>query len=113
MNYDFNGQDFNISYVDFMENVTEGLVLDDKGERYLKIVEASDGNRHDHYLKEGEIASINNILFTLNRPQSGAININLKDGLYTINSPFSGQFMRMADQFQGSIEADKESPLQL
>ena len=112
-NYDFNGQDFNISYVDFMENVTEGLVLDDKGERYLKIVEASDGNRHDHYLKEGEIASIHNILFTLNRPQSGAININLKDGLYTINSPFSGQFMRMADQFQGSIEADKESPLQL
>ena len=112
-NYDFNGQDFNISYVDFMENVTQGLVLDEKGERYLKIVEASDGNRHDHYLKEGEIASIHNILFTLNRPQSGAININLKDGLYTINSPFSGQFMRMADQFQGNVEADKESPLQL
>jgi hypothetical protein len=112
-NYEFNGQEFRVAYVDFMENVTEGLVLDDTGERYLKIVEAGDGNRHDHYLKEGEIASIHNILFTLNRPQSGAINISLKDGLYTINSPFSGQFMRMADQFQGNLDSNMESPLQL
>jgi cytochrome c-type biogenesis protein CcsB len=112
-NNEFNGQEFRVAYVDFMENVTEGLVLDDTGERYLKIVEAGDGNRHDHYLKEGEIASIHNILFTLNRPQSGAINISLKDGLYTINSPFSGQFMRMADQFQGNLDSNTESPLQL
>ena len=109
---DFNGQAFTISYVDFLENATEGLVLDETGERYLKIVEAGDGNRHDHYLKEGDIANIHNILFTLNRPQDGAINITLKDGLYTINSPFAGQFMRMADQFQGTLEAETESPLQ-
>ena len=110
---DFNGQEFSISYVDFLENATEGLVLDETGERYLKIVEAGDGNRHDHYLKEGDIANIHNILFTLNRPQVGAINIQLEGGVYTINSPFSGQFMRMADQFQGTIEADTKVPLQL
>ena len=110
---DFNGQGFNIQYIDFMENATEGLVLDETGERYLKIVEAGDGNRHDHYLKEGEIVNIHNILFTLNKRQEGAINITLKNGLYTIESPFSGQFMRMADQFQGSLEADQEAPLQL
>ena len=112
-NNDFNGQEFTVSYVDFIENATEGLVLDDKGERYLKIVEAGDGNRHDHYLREGEIANIHNILFTLNRPQEGAINITLKDGLYTIKSPFSGKFMRMADQFEGDIEAETKTPLQL
>jgi cytochrome c-type biogenesis protein CcsB len=110
---DFNGQEFSISYVDFLENATEGLVLDETGERYLKIVEAGDGNRHDHYLKEGDIANVHNILFTLNRPQVGAINIQLEGGVYTINSPFSGQFMRMADQFQGTIEANTEVPLQL
>ncbi len=112
-NNDFNGQEFTVSYVDFIENATEGLVLDDKGERYLKIVEAGDGNRHDHYLKEGEIANIHNILFTLNRPQEGAINITLKDGLYTIKSPFAGKYMRMADQFEGDIEAETKTPLQL
>ena len=111
-NNEFNGQSFSISFVDFMENATEGLVLDDKGERYLKIVEAGDGTRHDHFIKEGDIVSIHNILFTLNRYQKGAINIKLKDGLYTINSPFSGEFMRMADQFKGKIEANTEKTLQ-
>ena len=110
---EFSGQEFKINYIDFLENATEGLILDDQGSRYLKIVEAGDGNRHDHYIKEGDIANIHNILFTLNRPQDGAINITLKDGLYTINSPFTGQFMRMADQYQGELEADTESPLQL
>ena len=109
----FNNQPFTIRYIDFMENATEGLVLDETGERYLKIVEAGDGNRHDHYLKEGEIVNIHNILFSLNKKQEGAINIRFEEGLYTIESPFSGQFMRMADQFQGSLEADKEVPLQL
>ena len=110
---DFNGQEFRIRYQDFIENATEGLVLDEAGERYLKIVEAGDGNRHDHYLKEGEIVNIHNILFTLNKHQEGAINITLEKGLYTIDSPFGGQFMRMADQFQGTLEANQESPLQL
>jgi len=110
---DFNGQAFTIRYIDFMENATEGLVLDETGERFLKIVEASDGNRHDHYLKEGEIVNIHNILFTLNKRQEGAINIKLDEGLYTIDSPFEGQFMRMADQFQGTLEAHTEVPLEL
>ena len=110
---DFNGQEFTLSYVDFIEGATEGLVLDENGERYLKIVEAGDGNRHDHYLKEGDIANIHNILFTLNRPQQGAINIRFEEGMYTIESPFSGQFMRMADQFQGNLTADEISPLEL
>jgi len=109
---DFNGQPFQIKYVDYIENVTEGLVLDDKGNRYLKIVEAGDGTRHDHYIKEGEIANIHNILFTLNSYQSGAINITLKDGLYSINSPFSGEFIRMSDQFRGNLKSDIETPLQ-
>ena len=110
---DFNGQEFTLSYVDFIEGATEGLVLDENGERYLKIVEAGDGNRHDHYLKEGDIANIHNILFTLNRPQEGAINIRFEEGMYTIESPFSGQFMRMSDQFQGNLTADEISPLEL
>lgn len=110
---DFNGQAFTIRYIDFIENATEGLVLDETGDRFLKIVEASDGNRHDHYLKEGEIVNIHNILFTLNKRQEGAINIKLDEGLYTIDSPFEGQFMRMADQFQGTLEAHTEAPLEL
>ena len=110
---DFNGQDFSIAYVDYTEEVAEGLVLDPDGDRYLTIVEAGDGTRHEHYLKEGEVANIHNILFTLNNPISGAINIRSEAGLHYMTSPFAGDFMRMADQFQGSLTADTEQELQL
>ena len=110
---DFKGQDFEIAYVDFMENATEGLVLDPDGERYLKIVEASDGNRHDHYIKAGDVANIHNLLFTLDNPIDGAINIEVREGEYFISSPFAGSFMRMADQFQGELTTDGQQPLQL
>ena len=109
----FDQQEFSISYVDFMENATEGLVLDDTGVRYLKIVEAGDGTRHEHYLKEGEVASIHNVLFTLNNPISGAINIRSEGGMHYITTPFAGSFMRMADQLQGEVTADTEAPLML
>ena len=110
---DFKGNDFSIEFVDFMENATEGLVLDPEGERYLKIVEASDGNRHDHYLKAGDIANIHNLLFTLDNPVKGAINIEVVEGEYFVTSPFEGSFMRMADQFQGNLPAEEKQNLQL
>jgi len=109
----FKGTEFKITYVDFMENATEGLVLDPEGERYLKIVEASDGNRHDHYLKAGDIANIHNLLFTLDNPVDGAINIEVVEGEYFITSPFEGSFMRMADQFQGELTSEERQGLEL
>ena len=54
---DFNGQDFTVEYVDFLSNASEGLVEDPNGELFLKIVEAGDGNRHDHYIGMGEIVA--------------------------------------------------------
>merc|ERR1711991_12599 len=54
------------------EGVTENKMLSEK--TYLTV-----------YI-DGDIVSIHNILFTLNRYQKGAINITLKNGLYTINS---------------------------
>ena len=110
---DFAGMPFQIELQSFQEDMTSGLVMDPDGERYLKIVEASDGSRHEHHVKEGEIANIHNILFTVNNPVDGAINIREEAGSYFIESPFAGTFMRMADQFQGEISPDQEAPLQL
>ena len=76
-------------------------------------MEASDGNRHDHYIKEGDVANIHNLLFTLDNPIQGAVNIEVKEGEYFISSPFRGSFMRMADQFQGELTTNGQQPLQL
>ncbi|MDC6364360.1 MULTISPECIES: cytochrome c biogenesis protein [Flavobacteriaceae] len=110
---DFNGQPFTIAYVDFIQGADEGLVPDENGKEYLKVVEAGDGQRHEHYLENGQIASIHNVLFALNKETEGAINIFYDGNDYQIKTPFEGNFMRMADQLQGEVANDSLQPLQL
>ncbi|PQB04519.1 cytochrome c biogenesis protein CcsA [Aureitalea marina] len=111
---DYNGQPVQIVYKQFIQNAKEDLVPDDNGERYLKIVEAGDGSRHDHWLQEGGVSNIHNMLFSLNNETPGAINIfySEEEG-YQIKSAFGGNYMRMADQFRGDVTADSLQPLQL
>ena len=110
---DYNGKPFTISYVDFIGGAKEGLVPDENGKRYLKIVEAGDGQRHEHFLESGQVASIHGVLFALNKPTEGAINISSTGETYQINSPFEGSFMRMADQFQAPVSKNSLQELQL
>ncbi|WP_425236847.1 cytochrome c biogenesis protein CcsA [Ulvibacterium sp.] len=110
---DFNGQPFTISYVDFIDGAKEGLVEDENGKEYLKIVEAGDGQRHEHYLESGKVSSVHGVLFALNKDTSGAINIFVTDSTYQIRSPFEGNFLRMADQLQGTLVKDSLQDFQL
>ncbi len=112
-NQDFNNKKFTINYLDYIENAVEGLILDPNGDRYIKVVEASDGSRNEHYIKEGEVSNIKNILFTLNNPIEGAVNIRSELGLYYINSPFSGTYTRMLDQSSDVFEQNVEQELNL
>ena len=113
INDDFYSKDFSISYNDYKENVTEGLVLDPSGERYIKLVEALDGNRQDHYIKEGQVTSIQNILFSFNYYQKGAINITSEAGEYYIESPFDGIYTIMSNQQSAELNKDKKQLLEL
>ncbi|MFO8148347.1 MAG: cytochrome c biogenesis protein CcsA [Bacteroidota bacterium] len=112
---DFNGQPVQIEVVNFIHGAKEGLILSESGENYLQIVEAGDGVRHEHYLKEGEVANIHNILFALNVPTDGAVNITVDEaeGIYKINTPFEGTFLRMSDQLEGEVISDTTQTLML
>jgi cytochrome c-type biogenesis protein CcsB len=100
---------FEIDYQDFALDAKETIQEDDKGTVFLKLVESGGGERHEHMLKEGEVQDIHNILFAVNKPTKGAINIDTKAN--TITSPFDGQFMRMADKFQGVVTKNAVQPL--
>ncbi|WP_299439014.1 cytochrome c biogenesis protein CcsA [uncultured Aquimarina sp.] len=113
INTDYNQQPVTIRYKNYITGAEMGLVETEDGENYLKIVEAGDGNRHDHYLKEGEVSNIHNILVAFNIPTKGAINITYKNDEYYIESPFDGSYMRMADQQQGLVIKDSIQPLML
>lgn len=100
---------FKIEYKDFKLDVKEVIKESNQGNTFLKLVESGGGTRHEHFLKEGEVVSIHNILFSLNKKSPGAININTVDN--TITSPFDGEFMRMADQLKGKVAKDVVQPL--
>jgi len=110
---DYNGEPFTIRYVDFIDGAAEGMIPDENGKQYLKIVEAGDGQRHEHFLESGKISSIHGVLFALNKNTDGAINIISTDSVYLIKPSFEGNFMRMADQFQGQVVKDSLQELQL
>ena len=105
----FDAIPFEVAYKNFALDAKEAIKNDAKGDIYLKLVESSGGTRHEHMLKEGEIQDIHNILFAVNKPTKGAINIDTKNN--TITSPFEGQFMRMADKLQGTVTKDAVQPL--
>ena len=113
INTDYNGQDVTIKYVDFISNAKEGLIAKEGGKNYLKIVEAGGGERHDHFIGDGDVLDIHNVIFSLNNPTKGAINLGYKNGAYTISSPFEGQWMRMADQEKGMLISDSIQSLNL
>jgi len=104
---------FVISYENFIMGAKEIVKPDHKGTVYLKLVEAGQNGREEHYLKSGEVQNIHNVLFALNKFTKGAININTTGKMYTIKTPFAGNFMRMADKFQGQVVQDIEQPLMM
>lgn len=104
---------FEVEYENFIMGAKEYIKPDPKGTVFLKIVEAGDGGRHEHFLKDGEVQNIHNVLFSLNKFTDGAININTTGTAYTIQTPFEGNFMRMADKLEGKVTKDNAQPLMM
>ncbi len=97
----------------FIRGAEKDIIPNENGERYLKIVEASGGNRHNHFLKEGEVSSLHNVLISLNKEQEGAINIYDTDEGMFIKSPFEGEYQVMATNSRGTLVKDSLQPLSL
>ena len=111
MNESFDKIPFELSLTNFIMGAKETIKPSKNGTLYLKMVEAGEGKRHEHYLKEGEVVNIHNLLFALNKKTAGAINITSNEVGTKIETPFEGSFMRMADKFQGRVEAGKNQDL--
>ncbi len=102
-----------VELIDFISGAEEDIVPDETGEYYLKLVEAGSGAPHNHFLKVGEVSSIHNVLYALNKPTPGAINLTFSDEGLTIQSPFEGEYMTMATGAQGQLVKDSIQPLVL
>ena len=110
---EFSGIPFEVEHQEFIMNASETVVPSETGQLMIKMVESSGGTRHEHYLKEGEVQNLHNVLFAFNKYTEGAINITKIAEAYTIQTPFEGDFMRMADKLQGKVVKDSVQPLML
>ncbi len=103
---DFDGQEFNIKLLKFIPNAKETFIEDKDGELIMQLVESGSGVRNNVFIKSGEIKSIKNILFSLNNPIEGGMNIVGRDGQFTIQSPFEGETMVMTTQERFPVKKD-------
>lgn len=114
INTSYQGQQVTIKIKKFITNAKEDIVISKKGNKFLKIVEAKDGRRLDHWVKDGEFLKLNDQIITLNSPVEGAINLTVINNTeYTILSPVSGDVFRMADQKKSILFKDSIQHLQL
>ncbi len=108
-----NPKNFSIKLVDFIPHAKETFVKDATGDLYLHLVESGSGMRKDYYLKNGDLKSIRNILFSFNNPVEGGMNFFSKDGKHRIQTPFDGKLMDMKTQKISAVVKDSIQPLTL
>lgn len=108
---EYNHQPVTIALEDFIVGAEEDIIPDENGDSYLKIVEAGQDGPHNHFLKDGQVQNIHNVLFALNKPTDGAININDHGDSLSITSPFEGEYLTMATRAQGKLVKDSLQPL--
>lgn len=109
----YGDQNIDIELEKFIVGAEEDIIPNEIGEEYLKIVESGVNGPHNHYLKVGQQANIHNVIFTLNNPAKGAINLLYKGDSLSIDSPFEGTYMTMATRAQGTLVKDSIQPLKL
>ncbi|OUS02239.1 cytochrome C biogenesis protein [Flavobacteriales bacterium 33_180_T64] len=110
---EYNGTPVTIEVKKFVKDAELDIIPGDEGESYLKLVEAGEEASHSHFIKDGDDELIHNVVFTLNNPKQGAINITTKDNLLFIESPFEGDYLTMATQATGKLIKDSIQPLTL
>ncbi|MBL7559424.1 cytochrome c biogenesis protein CcsA [Olleya sp. YSTF-M6] len=109
----YNGTPVNFELTDFFIGAEEDVVPDDSGENYLKIVEARGNGPHNHFLKQGSVENIHNLLIALDKPTQGAVNITTTENGLMVESPFEGEYLQMATMSQGQLIKDSIQPLML
>lgn len=103
----FNGNPVNFEVVDYIKGAEKGIKPSKDGKKFLELVEAGQSGRESHYLEQGKVSNIHNVLFAFNKYTEGAINIlGTSDTGFTIKSPFEGNYMVMATQQKGKLYKD-------
>ena len=104
--------DISVDYVDYIPNAIDTLIVGE-GIPTLTIVLAGANGRETYYLQEGRAKRYLGLNFSFGTPLPGHVNFFYQNDELMVQLPSNGEFMRMADRFQGSIKKDSIQPLML
>ncbi len=108
----FLDNDISVDYVDYIPNAVDTLIVGE-GIPTLTIVLAGANGRETFYLQEGRAKRYLGLNFSFGTPLPGHVNFFFQNDELMVQLPSDGEFMRMADRFQGSIKKDSIQPLKL
>ncbi|MBL6657037.1 MAG: cytochrome c biogenesis protein CcsA [Flavobacteriales bacterium] len=108
----FLDNDISIDYLDYVPNAQDTLIVGE-GVPTLTIVLAGANGRETYYLQEGRAERYLGLNFSFGTPLPGHVNFFYENDELMLQLPEDAQFMRMADQFKGSVKKDSIQPLML
>ena len=108
----FLDNDISIDYVDYIPNAVDTLIVGE-GIPTLTIVLAGANGRETYYLQEGRAKRYLGLNFSFGTPLPGHVNFFYQNDELMVQLPSDGEFMRMADRFQGNVKKDSIQPLML
>ena len=108
----FLDNDISVDYVDYIPNAVDTLIVGE-GIPTLTIVLAGANGRETFYLQEGRAKRYLGLNFSFGTPLPGHVNFFYQNDELMVQLPSDGEFMRMADRFQGSVKKDSIQPLML
>ena len=108
----FLDNDISVDYVDYIPNAVDTLIVGE-GIPTLTIVLAGTNGRETYYLQEGRAKRYLGLNFSFGTPLPGHVNFFYQNDELMVQLPSDGEFMRMADRFQGSVKKDSIQPLML
>ena len=108
----FLDNDISVDYVDYIPNAVDTLIFGE-GIPTLTIVLAGANGRETYYLQEGRAKRYLGLNFSFGTPLPGHVNFFYQNDELMVQLPSDGEFMRMADRFQGSVKKDSIQPLML
>ncbi len=106
----FLDNDISVHYVDYIPNAVDTLIVGE-GIPTLTIVLAGPNGRETYYLQEGRAKRYLGLNFSFGTPLPGHVNFFYQNDELMVQLPSDGEFMRMADRFQGSVKKDSIQPL--
>ena len=109
----FRDTKFTFNLVEYTPFAKEEFEQNLEGDEYLHFVESTSGSRHDHYIKRGTSQLIHNVLVGFDNLSNNSIDIFTENDTLKLKTSHDGSYLRMRDQFSGTIPKDSIQDLQL